>query len=169
MSELNKIILQEKLSIISEKNSEILKLKMELFQESSKVFDDFRKEFFIQCPDIKSFSWSQYTPYFNDGDTCTFSANTDYLTVNGEHIDDCDWYQEYIVTSYGTYDRDLKKYVGRVEIPNFNYNKTNSDSVGIIIEFLSKFDNDFYMTRFGDHCEITVTADGIETGDYEHD
>ena len=40
-----------------------------------KIFDTF--------PEVKSVSWTQYTPYFNDGEECTFSAHIDYFYVNG--------------------------------------------------------------------------------------
>ncbi|HTF81278.1 MAG TPA: hypothetical protein VL947_06125 [Cytophagales bacterium] len=33
---------------------------------------------------LHSLKWTQYTPYFNDGDECTLRVNTDYLYVNGE-------------------------------------------------------------------------------------
>lgn len=161
--------LKEKLAILAAKNKEIDKLKKDLVNESSKVFDEFRKEFFVNYPEIKSFSWNQYTPYFNDGDTCVFSANTDYIKVNGEHVDDCEWYNEKTVTNWGTYNREKKVYEGRVEVPNPKFNKSLSDATDMITEFLGQFDDNFYSSRFGDHAEVTVTADGIETEDYEHE
>jgi hypothetical protein len=33
--------------------------------------------FFKKYPDADSFSWTQYAPYFNDGEPCTFGVNTD--------------------------------------------------------------------------------------------
>jgi hypothetical protein len=38
-----------------------------------------------------------------------------------------------------------------------------------IKEFLSNFDNDFFMSQFGDHAEITITAEGVSVDEYEHD
>lgn len=32
--------------------------------------------FFEKYPTLESFSWTQYTPYFNDGDTCQFSVHS---------------------------------------------------------------------------------------------
>lgn len=40
-------------------------------------------EIFDKNPKLESFGWKQYTTYFNDGDECTFSANTDYIDING--------------------------------------------------------------------------------------
>lgn len=33
----------------------------------------------IEDPNVHSFGWTQYTPYFNDGDTCEFSVNEPWL------------------------------------------------------------------------------------------
>jgi hypothetical protein len=38
-----------------------------------------------------------------------------------------------------------------------------------ITSFLGNFDNDFYLIKFGDHAEITVTKDGVDISDYDHD
>lgn len=32
---------------------------------------------------IESFNWKQYTPYFNDGDTCYFSVHSDEPGIDG--------------------------------------------------------------------------------------
>lgn len=40
------------------------------------------KEFFNNHPEAKEIVWTQYTPYFNDGDVCTFSMNPMELRVD---------------------------------------------------------------------------------------
>lgn len=40
------------------------------------------KALFEAYPDIETFSWTQYTPYFMDGDPCEFSVNTYSIDVN---------------------------------------------------------------------------------------
>lgn len=37
---------------------------------------------------LESIGWVQYTPYFNDGDTCEFSVHTEYPYINGECLDE---------------------------------------------------------------------------------
>ena len=34
-------------------------------------------------PDLEAFHWTQYTPYFNDGDACAFSVNSIYYFTYG--------------------------------------------------------------------------------------
>lgn len=160
---------QEKLKTLSQKNSEISKIKSEIFQLSSGIFEEFYQYIFEKYPTLDSFGWTQYTPYFNDGETCVFYANTDYITVNGEYFEDAEWSHKVKVFDWGTYDRVSKTYVGRVEEDNPDYDAVLSEACGEIVDFLNKFDNDFYLTKFGDHAEITVTRTGVDISDYDHD
>lgn len=43
-------------------------------------------EIFASNSNIESIGWTQYTPYFNDGDTCHFSVHTDNIVINGRSI-----------------------------------------------------------------------------------
>lgn len=161
--------LEEKIKLLRTKNSEVYNLKDEIFNLSKDVFEDGCKNIFEKYPKIESFGWNQYTPYFMDGDTCVFSANTDYLSVNGEYVDDCEWTGATRVTNWGTYNRDTKVYDGKVEVPNEKYDKELEDATDEIRNFLQMFDDDFYIRKFGDHSEITVTKEGVEVDDYDHD
>lgn len=159
----------EKLKVLKEKNREITRLKEEAYEISKGIFEEWCRDFFERNEAVGSFSWNQYTPYFNDGDSCVFSANTDYIKVNGEYAEDSDWISEKKITSYGTYNRETKKYEGRVEVANESYDPELAKATREIQDFLQNFDNEFYMSRFGDHTEIVVSRDGIEVEDYEHE
>lgn len=161
--------LEQKVKLLRDKNSEINSLKKETYMLSNEIFEDWCKNVFTKHPKVESFGWNQYTPYFNDGDTCIFSANTDYLTINGEYVDDSNWVGSTIVTNWGTYNRETKTYEGKVEIPNENHDKELEDAADEIRNFLNTFNDDFYMEKFGDHTEITVSAEGIEVDEYDHD
>lgn len=52
-------------------------INKQLQEQAKTLFLESAKSVFENHPDLKSFSWTQYTPYFNDGDTCEFSAHTD--------------------------------------------------------------------------------------------
>ena len=54
---------------------------------------------FEKFPELESFSWTQYAPYFNDGDACTFSAH-DIDRVNGHQEYEDDW-DEQVCKGYG--------------------------------------------------------------------
>ena len=161
--------MEEMIAEIKEKQAEIKRLQKELQEKSSKIFLSAFKKLFEESPRLTSFSWTQYTPYFNDGDTCYFSTNTDYIYVNGEDASDSDWLNEKNVISWGTYNREKRIYEGRVEVDNPNYDKELSESTEKVKKFLALFDDDFYQKQFGDHVRVTVTANGIETEDYDHE
>lgn len=130
-------------------------------------FKDLTKDLFVDYPELKSFSWTQYTPYFNDGESCEFDANVEYVDING----------------YGEYDDDdnelmniqknaRKKIWGddnEGEIKNPNYSKRCEEIVKTVTQFLKNFDNEDYLDIFGNHVKVVVTAKGIKVDEYEHD
>ena len=65
----------------AELKAKIAKAKAEMEATAKTAFADMAKEFFTDNPTVLAFGWTQYTPYWNDGDVCTFRAQTDYPTV----------------------------------------------------------------------------------------
>jgi len=159
----------DKFAVLREKQEEIKKLKKEMLEASNKIFTDLTKTIFEDHPKVESFGWNQFTPYFNDGDTCYFSVNTDYIQINGESVDESDWINETKITNYGTWNREKREYEGRTEVPNLDYDSELAKAADEIREFLRNFDNDFFLSQFGDHAEITITAEGVSVDEYEHD
>ena len=86
--------MEEMIAEIKQKQAEIKRLQKELQDKSSEIFLSSFKNLFEETPKLKSFAWSQYTPYFNDGETCEFSANVDYIQMNGEPVDESEWISE---------------------------------------------------------------------------
>jgi len=160
---------EQKLEKLKERQSQISDIKKEVLDLSSGIFEDFYKYIFEKYPTLESFGWTQYTPYFNDGETCVFYANTNCISVNDEYVDDANWASEVNVINWGNWNRELKVYEGRVEEPNPNYDPVLTEASNEITNFLGNFDNDFYLSKFGDHASITVTKDGVDISDYDHD
>lgn len=50
------------------------------------VIQECINEIFATNSSIETIGWSQYTPYFNDGDICRFSVHTDNIVINGKSI-----------------------------------------------------------------------------------
>ena len=61
--------------------TKIAESRKQLEQTAKEAFTEMTKEFFEENPDLLAFGWTQYTPYWNDGDVCEFSAHTDYPSV----------------------------------------------------------------------------------------
>lgn len=116
------------------------------------VFTDASTELFNAHPELDSFGWRQYTPYFNDGDTCEFSARTDEPAING--IDGGD------IAEGWTYKDEV-------------YPARNPELIPLqkaVEDFLGLFDDDDFLDLAGDHVEVTVSREGgLTTDDYSHD
>lgn len=127
---------------IKAKVEEINKKREEHLNEVRQGFPAMFAEFFAKST-IKSLTWQQYTPYFNDGEECEFSANVRYLVINiGEDNED---------DEAGLTHED-KKLLDEVK------------------ETLCSIDQNFYRDLFGNHVEVTLTAEGVEVVEYsDHD
>lgn len=133
---MNKETLQEKFESFKK---QVEDLRMKLQETGEQFLLEHFKETFNKHQNLKEVRWTQYTPYFNDGEECTFRSNHEWADIEG--VD-------------GELDYDSKEYK---EI------KEN------IREFLSQFDDELLRNLFGDHVEIIVTKEGISVEEYEHE
>lgn len=147
----------------NEMQDTINSLKRQMQESIRPVFASFIQE----NPKVLAVKWSQYTPYFNDGETCYFSVNEPVFKFEG------------IPEDAGDYED------GFVELPwNFGYSNTycperyksiwenvNRELYNNCKEFKSFLDNnsDALESIFGDHVEVTVTAEGAFVEEYDHD
>jgi len=178
--------IQSKLSAIQK---QIDKLEKQAVKESEKLISKGFKEIFKKHPDLQSFSWTQYTPYFNDGDECTFSANTESIYINDEEEEDsvygAEQFLEKLLHPTKAINQ-LKKRIEEYKKDKYDYSWLESEIQRIqngsvdearhrlnllkdIEQILSNIDNDCYRSMFGDHVRVTVTKDGWSTESYEHD
>lgn len=111
-----------------------------MMEELRQAFTEESKALFDEIPQMGSFSFTAYTPYFNDGDECTYSVNTDYpdlYDLEGNHM------------SY-----ELREKLGTTEK---------------VSDFLNAFPEEFYKDVFGDHIQVTVSKNKIEVSEYDHE
>ena len=117
--------------------------KQELVRELRKEFPQLFLEQFQKSKCIESVSWTQYTPYFNDGEECVFSAHTNWLDVNGE-----DYYNQ-----------------DEIE----GWNEGEEAIINEIKTVLGNIPEDFLKELFGDHTKVTINKDGtINVEEYDH-
>lgn len=67
--------------------NELRKVMQEAVDKGKVLLNEALTAVFEEYPQIESISWTQYTPYFNDGDSCEFSVNTWNIELNGEEDD----------------------------------------------------------------------------------
>lgn len=148
-------------------------LETEIAKRAKSLFKDAFKELFTEHPNLVSFGWRQYTPYFNDGDACYFNSYHTYpfitfTTSKTEDDEDYDEDEEYEWSEwkYKEEDPKTKKYVLRKDLTPEE--KAELKTGHAVIEFLSNFDNNDMEQMFGDHKIIRVSAKGVEVDDYNH-
>lgn len=123
--------------------------------EMKKVF----AAFFAEFPQVKTIHWTQYTPYFNDGDECTFRLNemwfttTEYTELNEREC------------AYGEGDdgqiNDWGKRIDDIAL------KTAIDTLSSAMN--SSMMENVLKTTYGDHAWVRVHKDGVDVEDFEHD
>jgi hypothetical protein len=155
---------------IVKSKEEMKVLKESLAQKIQDNFHEMTKELFITYPELKSIAWRQYTPYFNDGEACEFSSHhSDYPTINGNDENYGDNEQEDGVIDIVTNSKETMYGKDYKQIPNPNYNPYYGEIVSTVKSFLALFDDDDMYDLFGDHTKVSITIDGCETEEYDHD
>ncbi len=134
---------------------------------------------------IACFGWHQYTPFFNDGDPCVFSASSVWVArpedLDPEADEDDEPDTDGLDVSYCTH---LGKYTGGEWVPDPE-NPGQKKKVGATYEGpdQDRYDrclalngaiesgafDDVLLGAFGDHAEITIRRSGIQVEYYGHD
>jgi hypothetical protein len=123
------------------------------------------QQFIVDNPAVEAVRWVQYTPYFNDGDACTFRAcEPCFKLVGGEESD-------------GDREDGFLDLPGPVDYRERNYYEDfvkacPDHNVYLACKSLEKELgglDDALQQLFGDHVQVTVTATGVEVDEYEHD
>lgn len=138
-------------------------------QTAQTLFTEMSADLFDKNPSLVSFSWSQYTPYWNDGDTCTFSANTSYPTVTFTTEDGKTVKSDENAGETFYVDEDGEPIDGEIE-DHTPFEKQMETLAKRVSKFLGEFEDEDLEIMFGDHQLITVTREGkVETEEYEHE
>lgn len=147
-------------SVLSElkvKGDEFAQLKASLVNQLRPKFKELFLPFLQKWDQVKFFRWTQYTPFYNDGDPCVFNVHDLYGYTDGDDPD----------ASEGTvYGWSGTKYLE----PQFGdkAGEVLSDFKALTKEF-GNIPKDVMQDLFGDHAQITVTREGIDVAEYSHD
>lgn len=152
-------------SLMDSMNKEMEKIRSVYQEKMQGVFKDVFKSYFDSCPEVTVFSWRQYTPYFNDGEECTFRCYANHgSATNATDYDNVQW---------GEYDGEEEN----VWIDDDYYGNYNEDMIpkhvientGHLRKMLGKISDDVFKEMFGDHCIVHATRAGFVVTEYEHD
>ena len=112
-------------------------------------------EFLSEHKNVKAVKWSQYTPYFNDGEACVFQVYEPEFLWEGE--------EEYI----DLYSYNDKSYAREVKLVRVPYNSKLSEDASLLVSLLQNNVN-VLEVALGEG-EIVATAKGIDITDVSHD
>lgn len=113
------------------------------------------KDLFEKFPELELIWWTQYTPYFNDGDVCTFRVN-EFYSVFSDPTDpegETDYNDDYNDTwSLKSAKDPRKKKIGKA-----------------VEELENELPRDVMLSVFDDHVKVVANRKGFTVHDYEHD
>lgn len=121
---------------------QIKELQKSMAVRGKEIFAAETAVIFEKYPDLNQFGWRQYTPYFNDGDACTFRAQIDHYSIL---LEDGRWGNDDELTE------EEEAMTKDVSDMLYSIGEYNLEDI------------------FGNHVEITVRRNGrVDTEDYEH-
>ncbi len=130
-------------------------------QAAGRAFRSMCDSVFTQFPTLDSFTWAQYTPYWNDGDECSFSVHAGYNAPSP--------WNEYKGSADGVGVNGGSLWDDEDEEGEPLTDELKS-AVIACAKLINEFDDSDLESMFGDHVEITVYRDGRTTTEqHEHD
>jgi hypothetical protein len=104
-------------------NEEIEKAMAQMKSDSQALVEQAAQELFQAAPEIDCIFWRQYTPYFNDGEPCSFSRHDIYYNLAGDDPDDCEGSYLYTQDDYERALKNLQTVTEYVKDPLAWFNK----------------------------------------------
>jgi hypothetical protein len=154
-------------------------LQTQIQKEGQANLKEVFEEFLTKNPIIKGIAWTQYTPYFNDGEECVFSVNDPvFLLQEYDHDEDVYEHEEPprgFNNGNIPGDWELGKYK---ENPNDGYYKNkvefyqaNKKAMDNAQRFYKKIwgSDDIFETIFGDHVTVVFENGEFDVQEYGHD
>lgn len=152
-------------------------LKSNYKKLAQELFNSGTKELFDKHEALDSFGFTAYSPYFNDGERCEFSAHIDSPYINGyqkwsnKGESRCDSFEPregdmfiWDKINRSEYSSAERKYV---EVAGDGKLSAMVKDVG---EFLANFDDDVWEEMIGNHVIVQFTREGLQIEEYEsHD
>lgn len=161
----------EKLAqLATEMRAETEALQAKISKRGEIAMKEALAEFFKDHPEVNAIGWAQYTPFFNDGEECTFSVHgvgvnfvdkAENAAAEGASDKDddekfdpetCNRYSDF-VDSYGI---DEKKHKALYK---------NMKAMNKAFESMS----DVLKSVFGDHMFVVATRKKIYIRDFDHE
>lgn len=139
--------------------------KNKLIEDGKVLFHEALSDVFEKHPKLNSFGWKQYTPYWNDGEPCTFGLGQ-VEEINGyeDNSYDSSPNQDEGGEGYNPWNNisiSWKKIVGNPEADSM---------VKDLNGFIDQFPLEVMEALFGDHSSVKIYRNGkVERQNYDHE
>lgn len=152
------------MSKLSDLAFEMESIRNKFANQGQKALKEAFKEYFEKHPIVEKILWTQYTPYFMDGEPCVFGINQFEIRfyedkLGSVQISDLYEDQDADCVTYGEY---------YLESSFQEEHKAATADMEKLASSCYEVDT-ILQTVFGDHCMVIATADGFEVSDYNHD
>lgn len=158
--------------------SEFEKTKKAYQEKLQKTFKSAFKIFWEENPKIRAVVWQQYTPYFNDGESCEFGRHDMFpMTKEGYKAwkDDSGYAEEYVPYEIDydswraiNYAKNKCKYVV-ASGENSDITAEECTKAANQIALIQTLPDEIFLEMFGDHCEVIAGRTGFTVEEYDHD
>jgi hypothetical protein len=163
-----------------------------LQQEGEAAVKDAFKDLFDKFPEVRSVVWCQYTPYFNDGDTCTFGVHEFDVNLGTDddirkQVDEKKLAMK-AAADAGEYKQaqalrdEVDELLGRLEdeADDYHYgesiyslrrskNPREVEVADAVRNLQRELPGDVLESVFGDHVQIVATRQGFKVSEKSHD
>ena len=147
--------------LIDQLAAEHKKFKEEFTEKAKNAMRSAFSVFFTENPTVTKIVWTQYTPYFNDGDPCVFGVNDMYFSLNTDpERDPDDDNDEDNMHGNWFYDNG-----GKLVDPVAPQRAT----FVAFTKSVSTLPDEIFLDAFGDHVRVIATITGFDVQEYEHD
>lgn len=179
---------------IKEMQEQMRAIEKKAREEGETLFAKEIQPLFDKYDFLGSISWTQYTPWFNDGDECVFGSHHEDAAINS--VTDIendtnsegwengeDWHNqigECIKVDNPNYDpeeaqkpwRERNRLTAKQTL--WRYEGPYGEADNEIRSFLLQFEDNMMKALFGDHAQVTVKRDDdgqvkVEVDEYQHD
>ena len=191
--------------------AEIDALRAEAKTTASEILHETTKAYFEKHGSIvEQIFWHQYTPWFNDGDTCEFYSHEPNVVLYSDDAEEkydegsvyCNDIAEYesALAKWAEFNADPEAYKDKIQaeyngnyfskwtkrehyVPYFiseqdllakvaeynTYPQGFVEDTDALLNMIFAIDDSIKEQLFGDHMTVRITANGIETEEYNHD
>lgn len=188
-------MIDELLSEYTALETELQKRRQQLSETLRPKFHEAFAPFFERHPKLDAVTFTAYTPYFNDGDECIYGVNEAELVACG--LEDIEAYSANAITNAAAFNttglipanvqegfdkwghRNYESPEAFLRATAGRYLDFDADTLrelgaitgeySAIQEVVSSVPDEVIKGMFGDHMKVTISREGVEAEEYDHD